>query len=71
MRAFIIAALLLCACAHTRDTRDDTAVCPEYRGQSCLTAQKCVLDKQRSCEVCQCSPASVKGPDGRPTVNSN
>jgi hypothetical protein len=68
MRAFVAAALLLCACAHAKD---DTTVCPEYRGQRCLTAQKCSLDKQRGCEVCQCSPAAVMGPDGKPTVNSN
>ena len=70
MRALLAAALLCCACAHPQG-RDDASVCAEYRGQRCLTAQKCTLDKQRGCEVCQCSPASVKGPDGRPTENSN
>jgi hypothetical protein len=68
MRAFLVASLLLCACAHARE---ESTVCPEYRGQRCLTPQKCSLDKQRGCEVCQCSPAAVVGPDGKPTVNNN
>ncbi|HYV66079.1 MAG TPA: hypothetical protein VE964_07535 [Myxococcales bacterium] len=70
MRALLAAALLLCACAHAKE-KEESTVCPESRGQRCLTAQKCALDKQRGCEVCQCSPASGTGPDGKPTVNSN
>src|SRR5438132_224713 len=48
MRALLAAALLLCACAHGKD---DRTICPEYRGQRCLGAQTCALDKQRGCEV--------------------
>ncbi len=66
MRAFLAAALLLCACAHGKD---DRTVCPEYRGQRCLAGQTCTLDKQRGCEVCQCAPATNVGADGKPTVN--
>lgn len=66
MRAVFAALVLLCACAHAREER---TVCPEYRGQRCLAGQTCALDKQRGCEICQCSPATGVGPDGNPTVN--
>lgn len=67
MRVFLAAALLLCACAHGKD---DRTICPEYRGQRCLGAQTCAIDKQRGCEVCACKGTNI-GPDGKPTVNSN
>ena len=36
-------------------------VCPEYRDRLCATAPECSMDRERGCQVCQCSPST--GPE--------
>jgi len=57
------ALLLLFGCAHVKD---DQTICAESRGVRCLPQTVCTMDAARGCRVCQCAPASVEGPDGKP-----
>lgn len=52
---FLLAAALLFGCATLANSK---TACPEYRDLRCATGPECSMDRERGCEVCQCSPSA-------------
>lgn len=72
LRASWTAALLLLflgGCHHgAKKARKNNTVCPESRGLWCMTTPECSYDKERGCEVCQCSkPGASESDPGLPS----
>lgn len=64
---WLVAAVVLAAvagCSHgakNEDKKGDTR-CPESRNLTCISGKDCTMDRERGCEVCQCSRGDALSP---------